>query len=189
MFRDFGVGQYLVQEKDLTDAKIRTVFGTSLIIGWLLAAAIFFSRFAVADFYSKPIIADIMALLSISFMIIPFGQPLSALMRRERLYGRLALIGLSSTFVSITASITAAIMGKGGYITCIRLHRRNGLFDGYPAVVSSAAFAFAPLSLRVAASVAFRRNSVGHGGYNCIGVNVPRSGNRIHVRFCTSCSF
>lgn len=113
MLRDFGVGQYLVQEKDLTDAKIRTVFGTSLIIGWLLAAAIFFSRFAVADFYNKPLIADIMALLSISFLIIPFGHPASSLMRRERLYGRLALIGLSSTFVSITTSIIAAIMGKG----------------------------------------------------------------------------
>ena len=112
-FRDFGVGQYLVQEKDLTEAKIRTVFGTALIIGWSLAAVIFLSRGAIANFYGKPVIADILALLSISFLIIPFGQPAMALMRRERQYGRLALIGLSGAFVSVTVSITAAAMGEG----------------------------------------------------------------------------
>jgi len=35
--RDFGVGQYLIQEKVLTTEKLRAALTTSLVVAWLLA--------------------------------------------------------------------------------------------------------------------------------------------------------
>ena len=82
--RDFGVGRYLIKEKDLTDDKVRTVFGVAILIGWSLAALIYLSRGAVADFYNEPQIEPLMALLSINFLLLPIGQPAFVLMRRWR---------------------------------------------------------------------------------------------------------
>ena len=39
--RDFGVGNYLIQEKELTTERIRTAFAVTLVIGWTMAAVLF----------------------------------------------------------------------------------------------------------------------------------------------------
>ena len=36
--RDFGVTQYLIQEKELTQEKIRAAMALSIVVGWCLAA-------------------------------------------------------------------------------------------------------------------------------------------------------
>ena len=38
VLRDFGVGNYLIQEKELTQDRIRTAFGVALVIAWVMAA-------------------------------------------------------------------------------------------------------------------------------------------------------
>ena len=37
-FRDFGMAEYLIQEKDLTNEKIRAAFGVNIIISWTMSA-------------------------------------------------------------------------------------------------------------------------------------------------------
>jgi O-antigen/teichoic acid export membrane protein len=111
--RDFGVGRYLVKEPNLTVDKIRTVFGVSLLVSWSLAALLFFGRDSVAGFYAEPQIAGILALLSINFLLLPFGQPAFALMRRELRYGRLAAIALAAGAAGVATSIGLAALGFG----------------------------------------------------------------------------
>ena len=111
--REFGVGRYLIQEQDLTDDKIRTVFGVGLLLGWSLAALIFFSRGAMAEFYSEPRIEGIFALLSINFLLVPFGQSAGAILRREQNYSRLATISLGTSLISTCISIAFAWLGFG----------------------------------------------------------------------------
>jgi|GEM_PF-1090510 len=111
--REFGVGRYIVQTPELTEDRLRTAFGTAIVIGWSLAAAVFFGRHLVADFYSEPGIAHILALLSINFLLLPFGQPAMAVMRRERRFGQSTAVSLGSSMVGIVVSITAAALGEG----------------------------------------------------------------------------
>ncbi len=49
--REFGIGSYLLKERELTGDKIRTVFGMALLLGWTIAALIFIFRGAIARFY------------------------------------------------------------------------------------------------------------------------------------------
>lgn len=111
--REFGIGGYLIKERELTGDKIRTVFGVSLLFSWSAAALIFFLRGAIAGFYQEPQIAGILALLSISFIILPFGQPAFVLLRREQNYSRLAVMALVSTFVGVSISILFAMLKFG----------------------------------------------------------------------------
>lgn len=111
--REFGIGGYIIKERELTDDKIRTVFGVALLFSWSVAALIYFSRGAIAEFYSEPRVADIFALLSINFIMLPFGQPAFVLLRREQNYSRLTMIMLSSAFAGAGTSILFAVLGYG----------------------------------------------------------------------------
>jgi O-antigen/teichoic acid export membrane protein len=125
--RDFGVSRYLIKEANLTDDKVRTVFGVAILIGWGLAALIFFGRGAVANFYASPQIEGILTLLSINFLMLPFGQPALVLMRRELRYGRLMAISLATGFVGASTSIIFAALGFGPFALAYGALANTGL--------------------------------------------------------------
>lgn len=52
--RDFGVGQYLVKERELTPVKIRAAYSLTLMIAWLIAAVLVLASGPLADFYREP---------------------------------------------------------------------------------------------------------------------------------------
>lgn len=112
MLRDFGVGSYLIQEKQLTQQKIRTAFGITLLMAWCLGLAIFFSRNWVAEFYNEQNLAIIMSWMCINFMIIPFSSPVLALLRREMKFQLLFYINVIS---SLVAAIVAIYLASSGY--------------------------------------------------------------------------
>lgn len=111
--REFGVGAYLVKEADLTADKLRTVFAFSLIVGWGLAGALFLGRDALAAFYGEPQLSPILSVLALTFILLPFGQPAIAVLRREHRHGDLALIALAGGFGGAAISIGLAYLGFG----------------------------------------------------------------------------
>lgn len=111
--RDFGVGSYLLKERELTDDKLRTVFGASLLLGWSVAALLFFFRGAVARYYSEPLIESILLVLSLNSLLIPFGQVTSTLLRREQEFMRLSRISIISALAGSCASIGFAYFEFG----------------------------------------------------------------------------
>jgi O-antigen/teichoic acid export membrane protein len=125
--RDFGVSAYIIKEADLTDDKVRTVFGVALLIGFSLAAAIFLGRGAIADYYSEPQISEILAIMSINFLLLPFGQPALVLMRREKRFSRLAVITLITAFFGVSVSILLAALGFGPFALAYGALASNGL--------------------------------------------------------------
>lgn len=111
--REFGISGYILKERELTDDKIRTVFGLALLLSWSVGALIYFSSGVIAKFYAEPRLADIFELLLINFIILPFGQPAFALLRREQDYSRLTMITLISGLLGAGASILFAWLDYG----------------------------------------------------------------------------
>jgi len=110
-FRDFGVASYLVQEKDLTQDKIRSAFAMTLLTGWTIAIAIWLGSGYVAAFYHEPGIRAIMLVISLNFVLIPFGVIPMAYMNRQMDFMHIALIRVISNIVSTSASIWLAYAG------------------------------------------------------------------------------
>src|SRR5690606_13147590 len=112
---DFGVSRYLIKEKELTETKIRTVYGAALLVGWSLAGIFFWGAPAVAAFYTAPEMESILRLLAVNFLMVPFGQPALALLRRELRYGRLAAISLAASFIGVSTSVVLAMLDYGPF--------------------------------------------------------------------------
>lgn len=109
--RTFGIGNYLIREPDLDLSKIRSAFGVMLLVSWSLGLALFLGRQAIADFYERPEIAAVIAVLSLSFVISPFGAPAFSLLTREMRFRALHNIGLASSTLGTLLGVFLAIQG------------------------------------------------------------------------------
>lgn len=113
VLRDFGIAEFLVQEKDLTPVKIRTAFGSTLIVSWLLGIVVFSSRGWIAGIYATPKLVDLIGVASVSFLVTPFSSTVLALLNREMAFDVMLRISLSSNFVNAIISISLSYLGWG----------------------------------------------------------------------------
>lgn len=113
VLREFGIGNYLIQEKELTRDRIRTAFTVALVFGWGMAFVLFAISGPVSRFYDEPGIARILRVLSLSFLVIPFSSPVLALLRREMAFGTLYLIAIASALAHALTAISLAVLGFG----------------------------------------------------------------------------
>lgn len=113
VFRDFGVAKYLIQEEQLTPAKIRSALGVAIILAWTVALVLFASSGLVADFYDEPRIGDILVVMSASFAATPLGSVLIALFRREMQMKKVALVRIGSAVSQVAVSVLLAMLGYG----------------------------------------------------------------------------
>ena len=112
-FRDFGASQYLIYEKELTTERVRSVWTVQLSLGLALALLIFSLRDVAANFYREPLISDIMVVVAVNSLCIPFGALTSAWLTRELRFDRLAIIRFSSNLIGSATSIILAWNGYG----------------------------------------------------------------------------
>lgn len=116
IFRDFGVTTFLVQEKELTPGKIRSISGVLFASSWITAAILYGLSGSAADYYREPGVAKVIETLAMGFVFIPFGAITHALLTRELKAREQAIASILGVTVFATSSVTLAWLGFG-YMT------------------------------------------------------------------------
>jgi len=111
MLRDFGVSEYLVQEKHLDEEAIRTAFTINVIIAWILACVLFALSTLISKFYGNPGIGQVVRVLSGTFILLPFGTNALSRMRRDMAFGTIFKIRLGEIVVRSSLTIGLAFAG------------------------------------------------------------------------------
>ncbi len=111
--RDFGVGEFLVQEENLTPHKVRTAFGLTLVIAWTLGTVTFLLRTWIAEIYKTPELGNLIAVVCGSFFVAPFSSTVLAILNREMAFGALMRISLASSLMNAIVSTGLAYRGWG----------------------------------------------------------------------------
>lgn len=113
MLRDFGVAEYMIQERELTREKVAATLGLNIMVSWGMALAIFGGGSLAASFYRDPGIADVMAIQSIGFVLVPFGAVTMAYMRREMNFAPHAICSAMGATATFAVSVSLALAGWG----------------------------------------------------------------------------
>lgn len=113
VLRDLGAGNYLVQEKDLTIDRIRAVWAVQLAVGAALAVIVAALSLPAARFFKEPDVQSILLLLSLTYLVTPFGSLTYAWLMREMRFDAIAVMRLSSTLSGAAVSIVLAWRGHG----------------------------------------------------------------------------
>lgn len=110
-FRDFGLGEYLIQEKVLTDQKIRAAFAANIMTSWLMAVVFFSASWPIAKFYNQGGVGDVMRIQAINFLLVPFGAVTMAFFRRELHYRPIFIAGLLANITTFVVAVIGALAG------------------------------------------------------------------------------
>ena len=83
MLRDFGVSEYVIQERELTRDGLRSAVGLSMIISWTIAVILFLIAHPLANFYKDEGILKVIYVLVLNFVFLPIGTMTFALLSKE----------------------------------------------------------------------------------------------------------
>ena len=111
VFRDFGIGQYLVQAVEVSRDHLRAANTVMIMISWSVALLFFLVRHPVSSFYQNDGMAEILTILACNFVILPFGAPLLSMLRREMKFDRIAIVSISANIVQLLTTTTLALNG------------------------------------------------------------------------------
>ena len=113
MFRDFGIGKYIIQEKSLTKEKVASALGLTFLFAWLTGCIVLFLAPYIAEYYDEPAVESVTYIVAINFFLIPVGAMSKELLKRSMSFGTLFKINFFSTLASVVTSIALALMGFG----------------------------------------------------------------------------
>jgi O-antigen/teichoic acid export membrane protein len=111
VLRDFGVANYLVQERDLDRARICTAMGIALSTGALLALLIVMLAPFIARFYNEPGMVNVLHILSLTFILTPPSSIGLALLRRNFDFGTAFWF---ETAGNLAWAVTAVVLAYSG---------------------------------------------------------------------------
>lgn len=114
-FRLLGAGMYLVRETELTDQKIRSATGLTVLISWGMGLAIWFVAPSVAELYKLEPISAIFRILSISFFLAPLISIPTALLTRDFRFRELFIIKVITSGTNLVATVGMILMGLSYY--------------------------------------------------------------------------
>ncbi|MCU0926506.1 MAG: lipopolysaccharide biosynthesis protein [Hydrogenophaga sp.] len=113
VLRDFGIGSYLIQERELSDSHICTAFGVSLLLGGGLFLVVYLAAPWAARFYGEAAMTQTMRIASLSFLVLPFCTVRLALLRRAMRFKPLLYVSLGASSVSLATTVLLAWRGWG----------------------------------------------------------------------------
>jgi len=113
VFRDFGVTAYIQREANLTPEKIRSAIGVVFTSSWLIAVLLFLFSGAIGRWFNEPEIIPVMRVLSLGFLVIPFGAITSALLAREFAAEKQVIVNAVGTLSFCTSCLVFAYLGYG----------------------------------------------------------------------------
>lgn len=112
-FRDFGVAEYLIQEREFDNDTIRAALTVNIVISWTMAVLLLVLAPVAAAFYRHPGVAEVMRVQAANFLLIPFGAVTMAWFRREMNFKPIFVAGLLANTASFVVSVTLALRGFG----------------------------------------------------------------------------
>ena len=112
VFVDSGLSTALIQKKDADDIDFSTIFYANIFLCIVVYLVIFVSAPAVANYYSRPDLVNIIRVLSTTVIISGFTNVQNAYVAKNMIFKRLFYATL---FGTVFSGITGLIMALKGY--------------------------------------------------------------------------
>lgn len=112
-FVDCGFTSALIRKKDVKDEDLSTAFFFNVILGIACFVAMFSASSAIASFYGKPILNDLLKVSSFVLLLNPLCMVQQAMLTRNMEFKKQAKIIIAGKFILGGFGIVMAYMGMG----------------------------------------------------------------------------
>lgn len=113
IFSSGGLQSAIIQTKELTEEKLKKIFGILIIINLILFVFIFLGAYPIAKYYNEPKIISLIQVMSVGFLLVPFNIMPSALFSRDMEYKEVSSISFTTNVIGGVCTLIMAVMGYG----------------------------------------------------------------------------
>ena len=113
VFSNLGLGQALVQRREITDEHLRSAFWGTLVMGVLLCGVVVVIAPWVGAYFHEPRIVPVLRLTALTFVLSPFAVVPRSLLQRKLDFRTPLSAGLASSLACGAVGITMALLGYG----------------------------------------------------------------------------
>lgn len=118
---DGGFGSALIQKKNPTQTDYSTIFFWNIILSILMYAVLFLTAPFIADFYSIPLLRDILRVQGLVLIFNAFSLIQINVLKKKIAFKRIAKINLLSVFVGTVLGLIFAYGGWGVWSLVIKV--------------------------------------------------------------------
>lgn len=119
LLADFGIGPAIIQNKQLTNKEVDSIFSFSVYIAFGLAILFFFLGYPMSLFYGNEVFINISRVLAIAVFFYGILVVPQSLILKEQNFKLVNLTTISAALVSGVVSITLALLGFSYYAMII----------------------------------------------------------------------
>jgi PST family polysaccharide transporter len=113
MFRDLGLSDATIQEPEINQKKMSTIFWISITLNIVFSIIIIAVSPLIAWFFGEPRLKLIAIVSSVSFIFIGLSSQHLALLKRNMFFFKIAIIEITATLISTLFAIIFAFYGFG----------------------------------------------------------------------------
>ena len=113
VIRDFGLVNFLIQKKELTEDYISTAWGLSLLLGGSLFLLVQLGAPLLGRFYSNDTITTITRIVAFNFLLLPLNSVCLALLKRDMKFQMVMRINMSAAAIGTMCTLLLAWLGWG----------------------------------------------------------------------------
>ena len=114
-FSSFGIGNVIVQKKNLEKADIVTAQTMSSFLGVLICSMFFLLSPLVSIFFKEPLAGKVLSLFSLNFVINGMTMVPASLLTKEMRFKTSTKIDIAASFIYGGSAILAAFFGLGAF--------------------------------------------------------------------------
>jgi O-antigen/teichoic acid export membrane protein len=112
-FANFGFSTALIQQKEVTDAELSSVFWVNVLAGIILFFLFFLGAPRLAVFFKEPIIEPLTKVISVNFLLSSLSFIHYTLLNRRLAFKELAIVTFGAVVISYAGAIILAYKGFG----------------------------------------------------------------------------
>ncbi len=113
-----GIGQSVIQQKEISREQFSTLFWIQMALGVLTFAGVYLSTPLWVAFFDVPEISALLLVCGLSFTFAPAGNAFQALFTRQMRFDKLALIQVAGALADLITSVWLAYRGWGALSVC-----------------------------------------------------------------------
>lgn len=112
-FIDFGISNAIIFKQEISKKALSSLYFLSICIGVLFFIGVFMSSSLIAGYYNDQRLVVPIQLISVIFIIVPFGQQYQVLLKKMLDFKSLAVIDVISRFAGFILTVVLAYFGYG----------------------------------------------------------------------------
>jgi len=114
-FLDMGISNAIIHKQEITKEQLSTLYWVNVFTGFVLFCIIALIAPFIAEFYKEPELTELIFIVSLSFVIQPFGQQFMVLWKKEMRFKEISKIDIVNKSISLIVSVYLAYKGYGVY--------------------------------------------------------------------------